>query len=108
MHLIYKQDFYKYIQKEIYELFIEYLVPIMDNIDHPALIEERKQNIDADSYENNIYQDVKLPPIKKSFDRNDKTEYWTTSIKESINWMPFFDIMEFTADSIYYDKNILP
>ena len=39
MHFIYKQDFYKDEQKEIYELFIEYLVPIMENIDHPALIE---------------------------------------------------------------------
>ena len=39
MYLIYKQDLYKDKQKEIDELFIEYLAPIMDNIDHPALIE---------------------------------------------------------------------
>ena len=39
IHLIYKQDFYKDKQKEIYELFIQYLVPVMDNLDHPALIE---------------------------------------------------------------------
>ena len=32
MHLIHKQDFYKYKQKEIDELFIEYLVPIMDKV----------------------------------------------------------------------------
>ena len=44
----------------------------MDYLDHPALIEEWKQNIDADSYENNLNQDVKLPSIKKGFDRNDK------------------------------------
>ena len=29
-------------------------------------------------------------------------------ITESINWLPFFDIMEFTADRIKNDKNILP
>ena len=51
MHLIYKKDFYKYKQEEICEIFIEYLVPIMEDIDHPALIEERKQNLDADTYE---------------------------------------------------------
>ena len=43
MHLIYKQDYYEDKIKEIDEIFIDYLVPIMDDIDHPALIEERKQ-----------------------------------------------------------------
>ena len=32
------------------DLFIEYLVPIMADIDHAALIEEWKQNIDAATY----------------------------------------------------------
>ena len=43
----------------------EYLVPIMENLDYPALIEEWKQNIDAAAYEKNLYQDLKLPSIKK-------------------------------------------
>ena len=51
MHFIYKQYYYEDKLKEIYDIFIEYLVPIIDNIDHPALIEERKRNIDASSYE---------------------------------------------------------
>ena len=51
MHLIYKQDFYKYKKREIDELFIEYLVTIMEDLDHPMLIEECKQNIDAAAYE---------------------------------------------------------
>ena len=51
MHLINKKDFFKYKQKEIDELFIEYLVPIMGYIDHPALIEEWKQNHDPAAYE---------------------------------------------------------
>ena len=37
----------------------------MDNIDHPALIEERK-NIDAAAYEKSLNQDVKIPSIKKT------------------------------------------
>ena len=39
MHLIYKQDYYKDKQEEIYDLFIEYLFPIMDDIDHSVLID---------------------------------------------------------------------
>ena len=35
----------------------------MNYIDHPALIEEWKQNLDADAYEININQDVKIPSI---------------------------------------------
>ena len=50
MHLIYKQEFYKEKQKEIYDLFIEQLVPIMDDTDHPELIWEWKQNLDAYAY----------------------------------------------------------
>ena len=65
MHIIYKQDLYKNKAKEIYDFFLEYLVPVMDNIDHPALIKEWKKNIDAGAYENNLYKDVKLPSIKK-------------------------------------------
>ena len=42
MQLTYKQDLYKDKQTEIYERFIEYLVPIMENIDYPALIGECK------------------------------------------------------------------
>ena len=53
----------------------------MDDIDHPALIEECKNNIDPAAYENNMNQDVKLPSIKEKIDHNDKTEYWPTSIK---------------------------
>ena len=36
----------------------------MEDIDHPELIEEWKQNIDASNYENNLNQDVKIPSIK--------------------------------------------
>ena len=61
MHMIYKQDFYKNKDKEIDDLFLEYLVTIMDDLDHPTFIEERKQNIDDAAYEKKLYKDVKLP-----------------------------------------------
>ena len=37
----------------------------MEDIDHPELIEEQKQNIEAADHEKNINQDVNLPSIKK-------------------------------------------
>ena len=73
VHIINKQDFYKNKEKEIYELFLEYIVTVMDDLDHHALIKEWKQNLDASAYEKNLYKDVKLPSIKKKIDRNDKT-----------------------------------
>ena len=40
VHIIYKQDFYKNKEKEIYFLFLKYLVPVMEDLDHLALIAE--------------------------------------------------------------------
>ena len=37
----------------------------MDDLDHPALIEEWKKNVDAAAYENNLNQDINIPSIKK-------------------------------------------
>ena len=65
MHLIYKEDFYKDKQKEIYKLFIQYPLPIMGYLDHSALIADRKENIDTVAYGKNLNQDVKIPSIKK-------------------------------------------
>ena len=45
----------------------------MEDIEHPALIEEWIQNLDVADYEKNLYKDKKLPSIKKKIDRNDKT-----------------------------------
>ena len=50
MHVTYKQDFYKNKEKELDDLFLEYLVSVMDDLEHPALIEEWKQHFDAAAY----------------------------------------------------------
>ena len=50
MYMTYKQDFYKNKYKEIDDLFLEYLAPVTEDIEHPALIEEQIQNIDAAAY----------------------------------------------------------
>ena len=39
MHIIYKQDFYMNKQKEMEYLFLGHLFPVIDDLEHPALIE---------------------------------------------------------------------
>ena len=51
--MIDKQDFHKNKEKEIDYLFLGYLIPVMEDLGHPALIEEFKQNMDAAVYEKN-------------------------------------------------------
>ena len=53
---------------------MEYHVPLICDIDNPECIGEWKQNIDSDANGKNLNQDVKLPPNKKTIDRNDKIE----------------------------------
>ena len=48
--------------------YLEYRVPTMESLDHPAFIEEQKQNLNSAAYEKNLYKDVKLPSIKKKID----------------------------------------
>ena len=65
MHSICKQDFYKDKQKKIDNLFIKYHIPIMDYLDHTAMIKEWKQLFSAADYGNNLNQDVNIPSVKK-------------------------------------------
>ena len=42
-------------------LFLEYIVPVMDDLEHSAMIEEWIQDLDAADHEKNLYKDEKLP-----------------------------------------------
>ena len=50
----YNKTIYDYREESINNIFITYVEPLLDNINHPALVEERKVNIDAEAYENNL------------------------------------------------------
>ena len=56
LHLIYKQKFYHDKQDEIDTICDEYHIPLINYIDHTALTQEWKQNIEAAAYEENIYK----------------------------------------------------
>ena len=51
LHLIKKKNFYHVKEREIDKLFDEYHLPLLQDIDHPALIQERKWNIYATAYQ---------------------------------------------------------
>ena len=46
--------------------------------------------------------------MKKKIEHNYKTEFWPKIIMKSLNWLPFLDITEFTADKIKNDENLFP
>ena len=42
----------------------------------------------------------------KKIDRIDNFEHWTASIKTTIEWFPFLDMMEYTGNDIKNDTPI--
>ena len=46
-------------------IFSAYVVPLLTDINHPALHQEWKLNIDAAGYENNIDTNMSKPSLKK-------------------------------------------
>ena len=44
LHFIYKKNFYHDKEDEIDEIFYGYHIPLLNDIDHTVLIEERKKN----------------------------------------------------------------
>ena len=47
LHYVYQQNFYHYEQDKMDDIFDEYHPILLKNIDHPPLIQERKQNLDV-------------------------------------------------------------
>ena len=84
-----------------------YLVPFTEDIEHPALIEELMQNLDATAYENNIHKYENLQSMKKKIDHNYKKECWPKIIMKSLNELTFLDIMDLTSDRIDNYKNLI-
>ena len=82
---------------------------MFDDVNHPALIQECKFNIDAASYENKVDDNWYKPSTKKENDRHDSNLYWTTSIKDIIQWI-FFSIqyIEHTSNILNSDKGLIP
>ena len=62
------------------------------------MFQEWRLNIDAAYYKQNIDANLYKPSEKNKFNRHDNDDYWTTSIKDTIQWFPSLTIMEHTEN----------
>ena len=60
LHYVYQKNFYNDKQDIIDDMFYQYHLILMKDIDHPELIQEQEQNIYSDAYEINIDKEIKL------------------------------------------------
>ena len=67
----------------IINIFSEYVEPLLKDINHPALLQEWKLNLDAAAYGRNIDDKMSKPYDKKEIGRHDRNLYWPTSIKDT-------------------------
>ena len=51
---VYKQNFYHNKQDKFDEIFDQYYLPLLKYIDHPAFIQEWRENLDGAAYKNNL------------------------------------------------------
>ena len=87
-------------KEEIINIFSTYVFPQIKEIYHPALFQEWKINLDAAQYERNIGANLYKPSEKKKIHRVDSGDYWSTSIKETIQRFSFLTIMKHTANNM--------
>ena len=59
----------------IIKIFSAYVVPLLKYINHPALLQEWKLNLDAAEYEKNINANLSKPSDKKEIDCHDIDMY---------------------------------
>ena len=100
LHFVYNQNFCHDRQNIMDELFHQLNLPLLKDIDHPALVTEWKKTFYSTAYEKITTKEIKLQSKKKEIDCHDNINYWPTSIKKFINWFPFLNIMEYTAERI--------
>ena len=107
LHYSYIQTGYNDKEEITNNTFIKYDEPLLNYINHPALIQEWKLNLYASAYEKKIDSGVYKPSSKKEIDRHDSDSYWPTSIKDKINWFKFLKIIEHNANTLKPHKGII-
>ena len=81
---------------------------MLNDTNHPALLQKQKLKLDDAAYEEKIDANVYKPSFKKEIDPHDSNYYWPTPIKETIHWFTFFSIMEHTAIILEPNKPLIP
>ena len=93
IHSSYIQREFNDKNKMIINIFSAYFVPLLKDINHIALLQEWKLNIDVAAYEKNIDANVYKPSDKKEIDCHDSNLYCPTTIKDTIQWFTFLVIL---------------
>ena len=86
-------------------LFSTYVTPQITEINHTAIIQEWKLNIDAAEYETNTAK-TNIPSDKKKINRQADHDHWPASIKSTLQWFPFHAIMEYTGKLMQDDMHL--
>ena len=87
-------------------LFGTYVTPQIKEINHPAIIQEWKLNIDGAEYEIKMAK-TNIPSDKKKINRQDDHDHWPASIKSILHWFPFHAIMEYTGNLMQDDTHLM-
>ena len=92
----------------VINIFSAYFVPMLKDIKHHVLLQVWNSNSDAAAYEGNIDANMSKTSDEKEIDRHDSDLYWPTTIKDTIQWFSFLDIMEHTENILNPNKGIIP
>ena len=79
-HSSYTPNEFNVRNEEIINIFSASVEPLITEINHTALLQEWRLNIDAAEYERNIDANKYKPSEKKKCNRHDSDDYWPTSI----------------------------
>ena len=69
------------------------------------MLQKCKLNLGSAEYERNIYSSLHKPSEKK--DCVDSDEFWSTSIKDTIQWSSFLSIMEHTVHIMEKNNEVI-
>ena len=83
-------------------IFSAYVAPQIKEIHHPELLQEWKLNLDTAEYKKNMKANMYKPYEKNKIHRVDSDEHWPTSIKETIQWFPFLNIIVLRINYFIY------
>ena len=96
-HSSYSTDNFNNQKEAMDRLFSTFVTPQIKEKYHPSIIQEWKLNIDATEYEKNMTLS-NVPSYLKKFNRIDDFEHCPESIKSTLQWFPFHEIMEYTGN----------
>ena len=91
----------------IINIFSAYVVTLLKDINHSALLQEWKISIDAAEYEIDIDANMSKPSDKIEIDHRDSDLYCPTTIIYTIHWFPFIAIMEHTANILKPNNGLI-